>query len=201
MQGALELLQDHLETMPVEQRRRFIDNLLADTQRLRQLVNRLLELARADTLEPSRQDSFLPAAFDALQNRYYERGLQLNYAGLPDAAVAIAPDALDTALINLLENSLQHGASLMEITAVTGKNTLQLSLHDNGAGVSVANRNKIFTPFFTTRRNTGGTGLGLEITLSLLKAYGGKIELADSEQGALFVLSLPLSRLDKAPRL
>lgn len=201
MQGALELLQDHLETMPVEQRRRFIDNLLADTQRLRQLVNRLLELARADALEPSRQDSFLPAAFDALQNRYYERGLQLNYAGLPDAAVAIAPDALDTALINLLENSLQHGASLMEITAVTGKNTLQLSLHDNGAGVSAANRNKIFTPFFTTRRNTGGTGLGLEITLSLLKAYGGKIELAGSGQGALFVLSLPLSRLDKAPRL
>ena len=199
MQGALELLQDHLETMPAGQRRRFIDNLLADTQRLRQLVSRLLELARADALEPSRQDSFLPAAFAALQNRYYERGLQLNYTGLPDAAVAIAPDALDTALINLLENSLQHGANLMEITAVTGKNTLQLSLHDNGAGVSAANRNKIFTPFFTTRRNTGGTGLGLEITLSLLKAYGGKIELAGSEQGALFVLSLPLSRLDKAP--
>lgn len=195
MQGALELLQDHLDTMPGEQRQRFIDNLLADTQRLRQLVNRLLELAHADALEPSRQDSILPAVIAALQNRYLERGLQLHYTDLPDTALAIAPDALERVLINLFENSLQHRANRMEISAEIHAYTLQLSLHDNGAGVSPANRNKIFTPFFTTRRNTGGTGLGLEITLSLLKAYGGKIELADSGEGALFVVSLPLSRV------
>jgi C4-dicarboxylate-specific signal transduction histidine kinase len=53
-----------------------------------------------------------------------------------------------------------------------------LRLHDNGSGISPANSNKIFTPVFITRRNSGGTGLGLEITPSLLKAYGGKIELA-----------------------
>jgi signal transduction histidine kinase len=197
MQGALELLQDHPDTMPVDQRRRFIDNLLADAQRLRQLVNRLLELARADALEPSRQHSTLPAVLDALKNRYSERGLQLHYTDLPETTLAIAPDALEMVLINLFENSLQHAANRLEISAAFDENTLQLSLHDNGTGVSSANRNKIFTPFFTTRRNAGGTGLGLEITLSLLKAYGGNIKLAESEQGALFVLSLPLSRLNK----
>ncbi len=195
MQGALELLQDHLDTMPGKQRQRFIDNLLADTQRLKQLVNRLLELARADVMEPSRQNSVLPDVIATLQNRYLERGLQLHYTSLPDTVLAIAPDALDLILINLFENSLQHAAKRMEIAARLHENTLELSLHDNGAGVSSANRNKIFTPFFTTRRNTGGTGLGLEITLSLLKAYGGKIELAESGQGALFVLSLPVSRI------
>ncbi len=198
MQGALELLQDHLDTMPIEQHQRFIANILDDTQRLRQLVNRLLELARADALEPSRRHSNLLAVLDGLRNRYLERGLQLNYTDLPDAMLAIAPDALEMVLINLFENSLQHAASQLEISAAFDENTLQLSLHDNGTGVSSANRNKIFTPFFTTRRNAGGTGLGLEITLSLLKAYGGKIELAKSEQGALFVLSLPLSQLNKS---
>lgn len=197
MQGALELLQDHPDTMPGDQRRRFIDNLLADTQRLRQLVNRLLELARADALEPSRQDSYVPAVIIALQKRYSERGLQLHCADLPDTALAIAPDALEMVLINLFENSLQHAADRVEISAGFHGSSLQLSLHDNGTGVSPANRNKIFTPFFTTRRNSGGTGLGLEITLSLLKAYGGKIELAESGQGALFVLSLPLSSRSK----
>lgn len=53
MQGGLELLQDHPDTMPSEQQHRFIDHLLADTQRLKQLVNRLLELARADVSDPS----------------------------------------------------------------------------------------------------------------------------------------------------
>jgi signal transduction histidine kinase len=134
---------------------------------------------------------------DALRNRYLERGLQLHYTNLPDTMLAIAPDALEMVLINLFENSLQHAANRLEITADFYENTLQLSLHDSGTGISSANRNKIFTPFFTTRRNAGGTGLGLEITLSLLKAYGGKIELAQSEQGALFVLSLPLSRMNK----
>jgi signal transduction histidine kinase len=161
------------------------------------LVNRLLELARADALEPSRRHSNLHAVLDALQNRYLERGLQLNYTDLPETTLAIAPDALEMVLINLFENSLQHAASQLEISGAFDESTLQLSLHDNGTGVSSANRNKIFTPFFTTRRNAGGTGLGLEITLSLLKAYGGKIELAKSEQGALFVLSLPLNRLNK----
>jgi signal transduction histidine kinase len=194
MQGALELLQDHLDTMPIEQQQRFIDNLLADTQRLKQLVTRLLELARADVLEPSQQNSVLPNVIFALQNRYAERGLVLNYQKLPLTPLAIAPDALEIILSNLFENSLQHSANQLSLSTLQHNNTLELHLHDNGTGVSAANRKKIFTPFFTTRRNKGGTGLGLQITASLLKTYNGKIELADSEQGALFVLNLPLNR-------
>ncbi len=191
MQGALELLQDHSD-MPSDRRQRFIDNLLADTQRLKQLVNRLLELARADVLEPSQQDSVLPDVIFTLQNRYVERGLTLTYQTLPTTPLAIAPDALEIILSNLFENSLQHGATQLTLSTIQHDNSLKLHLHDNGTGVSAANRKKIFTPFFTTRRNNGGTGLGLEITASLLKTYNGKIELAESREGALFVLTLLL---------
>ena len=191
MQGALELLQDHVD-MPCDKRQRFIANLLADTQRLKHLVTRLLELARADVLAPSQQDSYLPEVIFSLQNRYKERGLFLSYTDLPNNALAIAPDALEIVLNNLFENSLQHCANQLKISAVRQDYIVLIYLHDNGSGVSTANRTKIFTPFFTTRRNNGGTGLGLEITTSLLKAYGGKIELADSSEGALFVLTLVL---------
>ncbi|MDP3839125.1 MAG: ATP-binding protein, partial [Methylococcales bacterium] len=94
---------------------------------------------------------------------------------------------------NLFENSLQHGAHQLTLSVIAHENTLKVHLHDNGTGVSLANRTKIFTPFFTTRRNNGGTGLGLEITVSLLKTYGGGIALAESTEGALFVLTLPLA--------
>jgi signal transduction histidine kinase len=190
MQGALELLQDHLATMPIEQQQRFIDNLLADTQRLKHLVTRLLELARADVLEPTQQQSELPAILLTLKNRYSERGLQLIYEKLPNTPLAIAPDALDIVLNNLLENSLQHGATQVQLHTELSEQALELYLNDNGEGISVANRKKIFTPFFTTKRNNGGTGLGLEISRSLLKTYGGKIDLADSMQGALFRITL-----------
>jgi signal transduction histidine kinase len=193
MQGALELLQDHADTMPAADRQRFVSNLLADSQRLKQLVNRLLELARADALEPSRQQCLLVNVIASLHNRFQERGLQIHADNLSDMPLAIAPDALEMVLSNLLENSLQHGASDLTIDAQQQGHFLKVNIQDNGAGISPANRNKIFTPFFTTRRNSGGTGLGLQISVSLLKAYNGEIALADCNQGALFVLTLPLA--------
>lgn len=190
LQGALELLQDHFDTMSGERRQRFIANLLADTQRLKQLVNRLLELAHADALQPNRQSCRLQDVVAPLQNRYAERGLAILADAEPALDLPIAPEVLDTVLVNLFENSLQHGANQVRIGARQDLWDIQISVHDNGAGISRENRNKIFTPFFTTRRNAGGTGLGLEIAGSLLKAYGAKIELRESGQGALFVLLL-----------
>ncbi|GAB6140586.1 ATP-binding protein [Methylosoma difficile] len=190
MQGALELLQEHAGSMPLEQQQRFIANLQDDTLRLRQLVNRLLELARADALQRSQAHSVLPEVLAHLSKRYQERGLQLCHTALPTDSLAIAPDALEAVLVNLLENSWQHHARQIHIRTKTDGGMMQIQLHDDGDGISAANRNKIFTPFFTTRRNTGGTGLGLEISQSLLKAYGGKIALGESDKGALFILSL-----------
>ncbi|MGB3916631.1 MAG: HAMP domain-containing sensor histidine kinase [Thiothrix litoralis] len=193
IQGALELLHDHIDTMPPERREKFIQNLLDDTQRLKQLVNRLLELARADALETSKDSSNLPNLFKALNNRYQDRGLTLHFSRpLPNTALAIAPDALETVVTNLLDNSLQHRAHRIDIHTSANGNNLQLRLHDDGEGISPANRDKIFTPFFTTKRTKGGTGLGLEIVTSILKAYGGNIRLGNASQGAEFVLELPL---------
>lgn len=195
MQGALELLQEHIDTMPAEQRHRFMDNLLDDTQRLKKLVSRLLELARADALEPSPKHSSLSQQLNEMRSRYHARGLTLEYSDNANDALntlAIAPDALETVLNNLLENSLQHGADTVRVSVDNDDQQIQLTLHDNGKGISQANRDKIFTPFFTTRRNSGGTGLGLEIISSLLKAYKGEISLGSSEHGAKFIITLPL---------
>ena len=190
IQGALELLHDHLDTMPKEQQQRFINNLLADTLRLKQLVSRLLELARADAIEPGQQSCRLLAVLDELRSQFSDRGLVLDYASVGDFNISIAPDVLEMAIYNLLENSLQHQADKVEISVIQQGNTIEIELHDNGNGISAANLNKIFTPFFTTRRGDGGTGLGLAITVSLLKAYQGKLEALPTESGAYFRISL-----------
>jgi len=198
IQGALELLQEHGDDMPAAQCQHFIANLIDDTQRLNDLVQRLLELARADALEPSRQHSVLPELIQPMIKRYAERGLAVHWQtkpnDLPPQTVAIAPDALESVLNNLLDNSLHHGASTVTLTAKTNHNALYLSIRDNGEGISAANRERIFTPFFTTRRNRGGTGLGLEISASLLKAYGGRIKLGTPEMGAEFIVQLTLAQ-------
>ena len=88
----------------------------------------------------------------------------------------------------------------MTIRAVLREQRVQLALHDNGEGVSPANRDKIFTPFFTTKRSRGGTGLGLEIVVSILRAYGGSIRLGEAQTGAEFVLELPLEKPESKER-
>ncbi len=182
MQGTLELLEEHIDDMPLEQRRRFLNNLQEDTQRLKRLVNRLLEQARADSTQVSSETSNLAQVLEQMESRFSDTSLQLNYQQSElDVSVKVTADSLKIIFNNLFDNSLKHGADAIEITANQENEELILYIQDNGSGISAANRKRIFTPFFTTRREKGGTGLGLGIVESLLKVWNGEIELLESD--------------------
>jgi signal transduction histidine kinase len=71
---------------------------------------------------------------------------------------------------------------------------LQVKVIDNGEGVSPNNRAQIFDSFFTTRRENGGTGMGLAIVRAMLDAHSGSIRLLDcSGQGTAFELTIPVA--------
>lgn len=192
MQGALELLQEHADDMPPEQRQRFLDNLYEDTQRLRRLVNRLLEQARADALQPSNESTDLYPILATLKNSYADRGLLIHYSAADALWLKIAPVALETVLSNLFSNSLQHGADRIFLEVDAHDDSCLINVQDNGSGISKANQENIFTPFFTTQREDGGTGLGLGIVQALLQTWNGSVRLVPSEQGACFELELGL---------
>ena len=92
--------------------------------------------------------------------------------------MAISADALETIIETLVENSRQAGASHCEIGISREGPFALVRVADNGAGVPPEDRDRIFEPFFTGRRETGGTGLGLPIVRSLLGTIGGGIRLA-----------------------
>jgi len=197
MQGSLELLEEHMDDMPEEQRQRFLANLQEDTERLKNLVNRLLEQAKADSLPTSNESTNLLKTLRIINSRYADAKLNLEYdESNTDVDVFIANNALESILANLFDNSLQHGATQISVNTQTKERRLEISIRDNGTGISKANQKNIFTPFFTTRRESGGTGLGLGIIESILKASNGTIENINVEQGALFVIRLGLRKLD-----
>lgn len=192
MQGALELLQEHGEEMPKEQRQRFVNNLYDDTERLKRLVNRLLEQARADSLQATNEQTNIYPIIKLLGSAYEKRGLkiEIDYPS-NDLSLNIAPIAFETVLTNLFENSLQHGADSVEIKIERAPSSeCLLTLQDNGSGVSEANQGNVFTPFFTTQREEGGTGLGLGIVQALLQTWKGSIRLVPDERGACFEIKL-----------
>jgi len=197
----LELLQEHGDDMPESQRNRFINNLIDDTERLKRLVSRLLEQARADSIEATTESTHLLDCFNQLESRYTDLDLNIVIKDKEtlNVYVNIASSSLYSILSNLSDNSLQHKATELQVSMLRNKQTIELSFQDNGMGISEANQKRIFTPFFTTKRETGGTGLGLGIIESLLKASNGSIECKptkDSDQtGALFVVTLELADL------
>ncbi|WP_395396901.1 HAMP domain-containing sensor histidine kinase [Novosphingobium sp. BL-8A] len=186
--GAIELLQDHGADMASAERERFLGNMAADARRLARLVGRLMDLARADVLvgQPdaaTQPHAIIRAVADALSDDHFTIDVRL-----PDTrpTASIDGNALEAALTTVVENARQAGAERLDIRLSADKDLLHVDLADDGPGITEADRSRIFAPFFTSKRQHGGTGLGLPIARSLLQAYNGELELLPSARGAHF---------------
>jgi two-component system, OmpR family, sensor histidine kinase ChvG len=193
IRGALELLDDHGETMSGEERRRFLANATADADRLSLLLERLLHLARAD-MAPAPGDEAtdvaapLRAVADAM--RAPGRAIEVEVAAsLPPVAAGAA--LIEAVLQILVENSVQAGAATIRINAEAQGEWIAIRVADDGGGVPPADAERVFEPFHTGRREQGGSGLGLSIARSLLASCGGTIANLPDEEGASFELEIP----------
>ena len=102
----------------------------------------------------------------------------------------IALSGLDVIVGHLVENARSAGARTVILSAATEAGRTGLIVGDDGPGVSDGNEARVFEPFFTTRRDDGGTGMGLAVVRTMLQAQGGDIALSHSETGgARFVIS------------
>lgn len=193
IRGTVELLREHLDEMSAEERDRFLANMNAEAERLSRLVRRLLDLARADVMRAAEEGVSRPAAVLArLAERYCGGCLTIAVEGAADIAVTMGEEALETILTNMLDNTRQHAGPQAHVTVALRSegDLVVLTLSDNGPGISTANAERIFAPFFTTARKQGGTGLGLAIVHSLVTAHGGSIAVIPSKAGAAFELRL-----------
>ncbi len=195
IQGAIELLHDHGNAMAPDEREKFFANLNGDADRLNRLVTRLLQLARADVMAPAEDETELRTVLDGIAARFRDDGIAVDAVGPdPGLTVNLSRENLETVLSNLISNSRQHGATAVSISANRKPDYVLLTVTDNGPGIAPGDEENLFKPFFTTRRETGGTGLGLPIVRSLLRAYKGDIRLVSSDTGASFQIKLPQAR-------
>jgi len=110
----------------------------------------------------------------------------------PSLMIRANASSLISAVLNLATNALQsaRGELHLELLARHGNSgRAQIVVSDDGPGVPVELRERIFERFFTTR--TRGNGIGLAIVKSVVEAHQGSVRLADSARGASFVIDLP----------
>ncbi|EJT01746.1 HAMP domain-containing sensor histidine kinase [Rhizobium sp. CCGE 510] len=192
IRGAAELLRDDdaEKAMTKAQRLHFLDNIVADAARLDVLLQRLRELARAETPLAEGKSSIMDI-LSSLRRQF--PNLDISGKGDTDISIALPQEAAGIAFANLAENALQHGATRLELSASTDARTTVILIRDDGGGISEANRQHVFQPFFSTRREQGGTGMGLGIVRAMLSSHGGTIRLLPTTgAGAEFEITMPL---------
>ncbi|WP_294275006.1 HAMP domain-containing sensor histidine kinase [uncultured Sphingomonas sp.] len=192
IRGAIELLQDHGAAMSAEERDRFLANADADAERLTLLVSRLLDLARADmSVTAAKRSCDVVAVAAKLADAHRTRRIAVHVEAKDLALPAgIAPETLEAVLTTLIENGVQAGADSITLCIEAG-DPIAITVADNGSGIPPGDRDRIFEPFFTSRRTSGGTGLGLSIARALLTGCGGTLALAEARRGTAMRLTLP----------
>ena len=128
----------------------------------------------------------------------HEKNIEIKKSFDPDLAqLIIDPEQIRRVLINLFENAtdaLDEGGTIQIQTKVLdGKKIARINFSDNGAGISSADREKLFLPHFTTKRR--GTGLGLAIVNRIIIDHNGTIKVQDNHpRGTIFIIDLPYSQ-------
>ncbi|HUU15416.1 MAG TPA: ATP-binding protein, partial [Terriglobia bacterium] len=131
----------------------------------------------------------------------HDQGITISCA-LPDDLPVFDADAgqLKTCFVNILTNAIQAMPEGGEIRLAarwvsheSDPGLLELRFADSGPGIPPGDREKIFTPYYSTRAT--GFGLGFAITRKILEDHGGRIFVGEGEgPGAVIVIELPLSR-------
>jgi signal transduction histidine kinase len=186
IQGAAELLRDSGADMSEGERRKFLDNVIADAQRLTALLDRLRELARADNPQAGGSTT-LALAVAATRSAF--PSLFIKAEGCLDHAVGMSTDNAAIIFSHLADNAVRHHAKILCIRAYRSADMISVAVMNDGEPIAENNRDKIFMPFFTTRRESGGTGMGLEIVQSMLRAHRGSIHLSNVDDGVAFLLT------------
>jgi signal transduction histidine kinase len=143
IRGTVELLRDHAGDMDPGERERFLGNLMQDTERLGQLVHRLLELARADVLAPSAEVCSAVTVVNRLVEPYRQAGTSIAVTGPEIAPVQMGSDTLEAVVRHLIDNARVHAgkdvAIAISIAATDPGQPVVLEVSDNGPGISDAN--------------------------------------------------------------
>jgi len=166
--------------------------------RCREITGNMLSFARRTSAERSTVDvaQVIDNALKLIsyQGRFKRVEVKKVYHGLP--LIRGNEGELRQVIVALVINALDamENKGVLTIEAGIKEDNAYVIISDTGPGISRENLVKIFSPFFTTKAATGGTGLGLPIAQKIINSHQGSIQVtSDQDHGATFTISLPLA--------
>lgn len=188
-----------------EQYKEILKSLNIDNQRLIQLINGLLQLAKSEKgdkslqMTPIRIDEVLFEVQDELQHQHQNYRISIDFEEIPDDDESVTINGnkslLRTLFNNLIDNACKYSENNMAVINIRfNKSNCIINVADTGIGISKDDHEKIFEPFFRTKNasNYKGHGIGLSICKRIVDIHGGRIILkSEIGEGSNFNVILP----------
>lgn len=152
---------------------KFVNRISAQVQSLERLVNDFRSFAREPEpqLRTTKLNSIIKPVTDDLED-------SIKTAISGDATVNIDPRLFERVVLNLWKNSIDAGATEMNVTIENIPQNVTLSITDNGSGIPDEHLEKVWVPYITFKK--GGTGLGLPVVKRIIESMNGTITLSSS---------------------
>lgn len=189
MKTELELA--HRAGRSVEELQEALGSAIEETDRLAQLAEDLLVIARSDRgrlpvrLASIEAADLLGAVSERFARRAAEQDRSIDVAAEPGLELTVDPLRMEQALGNVVDNALRHGSGPIQLAASQHDGIAELRVSDEGAGFPHAFLDRAFERFTRAdeARARGGTGLGLAIAAAIARAHGGQAHARNRDAG------------------
>jgi signal transduction histidine kinase len=192
VRGFVHAVLNRWDKLSDDQKKLMLTTVASDADRLTRLIAELLDVARIDTgrlqVHPRPCDlQVLSERVVASVQHATSRPIALQTSDVPQ--ILADPDKVIQVLTNLVENAVRHGEGDVVVTLATDPGDpacVAVTVADQGAGIPVELRQRVFTKFWTASSG-GGSGLGLYIVNGLVRAHGGTVRIGDRPGGGATV--------------
>ncbi|MCX7991651.1 MAG: ATP-binding protein [Proteobacteria bacterium] len=196
----INITLDMLKEAPniTENQTKSINKILKELSDIEDLINSLLEITKPTTLKLKNEniDDFIKAFITRIGDLAKKKNITIKYdCDSENARAMIDEKRLNQVFMNLFNNSLEaiNENGIIEIKLSELKENIIISFKDYGSGIKKDIIDKIYEPFYTTKRE--GAGLGLYITKSIIEGHNGTIKVtSDGNTYTEFLITLPKIR-------
>ena len=164
------------------------EKILASLEEMQTMTDAVLAFAREDAASEETKDVDLAALLSSMAEDYADMGKDVSFSGPGSLIYSCRSVSLKRAVRNLTENALRYAGDA-NLSLKAQPKSLEIEITDSGPGIPEEKLEEVFAPFFRVEgsRNleTGGVGLGLSITRTIIRSHGGDVTLKNRSGGGL----------------
>lgn len=201
-----EMLADQM--VPPDKQQQYAQTLQTQADRLSHLVENVLQFARLErgTDSNRRETISVSSLFDRFESRLIARAeqaemkIEMNINDVADREIETEVQTVEQVVFNFVDNACKYAATAknrnIEVSATQSGSWLDIKVRDHGPGIDPKFRSRMFQPFcksdLEAANSAPGVGLGLALCQRMARSLRGKILMNDSDDGAEFVLRIPV---------